>query len=176
MKYLLLILAISTHMTFAQTRLTFGKTMAEVIKVYPELESTVNEKTTQLQRAETQHGLDGKWSYNFKDKKLDWMKWSKYNDQLNDSNFAACLWAARKLIEDYTLEFGKPAVFVTGDTTFVDPFKKHHLGYDVIQARWNDANGMKINIYFKFFGGKDLYTFIVAVNMFPKEYPYWRYR
>lgn len=170
MKYLLILFtAITAHMTHAQNRLAIGMTMEECTRIYPGLESNVHEKSTQVKRPETLHGLEGHWTYNFEDTRLKWMQWSRYNDQVSDSNFAQCLSAARHLIDDYTLEYGKPNVFVTGDTTFA----LKATGYDVIQARWNDAKGMKINIYFKFLGGKTPYTFLVAVKQFDKSYPYW---
>ncbi len=156
---------------FTQSKATIGMTMARVKKIYPDMEMSASGNTTTLTRPETLYGIDGKWGYQFKNQKLIWIYFDKYIDELNDNNFRKCLSATRHLIKDYTKRYGKPDTTITGNTKFIDPYKKHHWGYDVLEARWKDKNGMKINIKFKFMGSKGEYHFIVDINYFDKKDP-----
>jgi hypothetical protein len=55
----------------------------------------------------------------------------------------------------------------------VDPLKKMHYGYDVLEARWKNYGGQKMKVEFTFFGSKGDYQFIVMITHFDKDYPYY---
>ena len=162
---------ISIHL-FAQSKANIGMSIKEVSKLYPKTNSSAYENTITLSMTDTLYGLPGEWGFRFENNKLNWIHFSKYIDDIEKPNFDKCLNVTEKLIQDYSKAFGKPDTTIIGDTTFVDPYKKHHWGYDVIEARWNNSNGMKIKVEFTFFGGKGEYHFIVTINYFDKEYPY----
>lgn len=174
MKYLLIILILFSSFiyTFAQPNVTIGMTMEEVNKIYPGLKSGTYENTTTLERPVNLYGLDDAWGYRFEGEKLTWIFFHKYIDELNDTNFKKCLSATKHIIKDYTVLYGDPDTTITGDTTFIDPYKKHHWGYDVIEARWKNYNNMKVKVEFTFMGGKGEYHFLVSINYFDKNYPY----
>ena len=175
MKYFItiLILLFSGIGAFAQSDVTIGMSIDEVKKIYPDLKSSTYENTITLERPDNLYGLDDSWGYRFEKGKLKWIYFHKYIDELNDSNFQKCLFATRQLIKDYTSLYGSPDSTITGDTTFIDPYKdKHHWGYKVIEARWKIYNDMKMKIEFTFMGGKGEYHFIVSINVFDKNYPY----
>ena len=160
-------------LTFAQEKVTIGMTIEDVRKIYPNLKTATYQNETTLSRPEKLYGLDGSWGYRFKGNKLDWIFFDTYFNDINTINFSLCLSATRQLIIDYTKIYGKPDSTIIGDTTFIDPIKKKHWGYDVMEVRWKNYNGMKIKIEFTFMGGKGEYAFLVKINYFEKNYPYY---
>lgn len=157
---------------FAQSKARIGMSIEEVKNLYPKSESAAYENTITLSFSDTLYGLPGDWSYRFENNKLNWIHFTKYIEEITKPNFDKCLSATNSLIKEYTMAFGKPDTTITGNKKFVDPYKKHHYGYDVIEVRWNNYNGMKVKVEFTFFGGKGEYHFIVTINYFDKDYPY----
>lgn len=156
----------------AQPEVRIGMSMDEVKKAYPNTTSASYQNTITLSQPDTLYGLADEWGYRFEDNKLEWIFFHKYIDELNSENFRKCLSATASLMKEYADAFGLPDSVIVGDTTFVDPYVNHHWGYDVIEAQWNNAEGMKISIEFTFMGGKGEYHFLVKVNIFDKGYPY----
>lgn len=159
--------------SFAQSKASIGMTMDEVKKIYPGMESNSYQATITLSRTEDLYGIDGTWGYRFEGDKLNWIHFDKYIDKINEKNFEKCLTATKQIIADYTRLYGNPDTTITGNTKFIDPYKEKHWGYDVLEARWKDHNGMKIKVEFTFMGGKGQYNFLVKINYFDKSYPYY---
>ena len=156
----------------AQSKAVIGMTIAKVKKIYPDIKNELYDKTTTLSRPEILYGLDGSWGYRIEKEKLDWIYFSKYIDEINEPNFKKCLKAAKQLIKDYTKKYGVHDSSITGNTKFIDPYKTRHWGYHVIEARWKNYQGMKLNVEFTFMGGKGSYHFLVKLNYFGKDYLY----
>lgn len=167
-----LILVLSSVNLFGQSKAKIGMSMEDVQKLYPKTESGSYQNTITLSFLDTLYGISGEWGYRFENNKLNWIHFDKYINEINQANFDLCLKATKQIIKDYSKVFNSPDTLITGTTSFVDPIKKHHYGYDVMEARWNNYNGMKIKVEFTFFGGKGDYQFIVIINYFEKEYPY----
>lgn len=177
MKYFLsaLILFSINLITFAQSKAIIGMTIDEVKKIYPD----ATENKNILSRSENIYGLDiygvggGGWSYFFEKGKLTTIRFDKYigeeNTKITSKSFEKCLSATNQLIKGYTEQYGNPDTTIIGNTKFVDPHKKRHWGYDVIEAQWKDYKGMKIKIRFDFFGDKGIYNLIVTINYFNKN-------
>ena len=122
----------------------------------------------------TLHGVAGQWVYSFDEGKLDWYTFSRYWNEEGEvtlENFDKGLSAARALIAFYTARLGKPQASSEKNTRFVDPHKKHHWGYDVIEARWATPEG-KLKVSFDFHGGKGHYFLLLKLGVFKKDYPY----
>ena len=147
--------------------------LEEVRKLFPNAIESKYEKTITLVQADTIHGLADAWEYNFIDGKLKSMSFSKYIDVISEANFKKCLKATKEIISDYTLLYDAPDEETEGKQKFVDPYKEHHYGYDVLEVRWKNASGQKVKVEFTFFGGKGEYHFIVVINHFEKDYPYY---
>lgn len=143
-----------------------------VKKVHPNYKESKYENSVTLTKKEKLPKGEADWGYRFDNNKLDWIYYQKYVHELNEKNFNDCLAEARRLIAGLTEEFGSADFMQEGQTKFVDPAKKHHWGYKVIEARWNNAKGMKIKVEFTFMGGKGQYAFLVKENRFGKDYPY----
>lgn len=161
-----------TFTLYSQPGATIGMTMDEVNKVIPGMKSGTYQNTTTLERPVNLYGLDDSWGYRFKNDTLEWIFFQKYMDEINDTYFKKCLTATRSIIKDFTKLYGKPDTTMAGDTTFIDPYKKRHWGYDVLEVHWNNYNNMKIKVGFTFMGGKGEYHFLVTINYFDKSYPY----
>ncbi len=156
----------------AQNNVHIGMSEAELQSEFKNLEQSTYENTVTYTRPDTLYGLDSEWGYKFEDHKLNWIYFMRYEDELTDANFKSYLEACEKLIKDYTRIYGVPDSIINGDKTFKDPYIERHWGYDVLEARWYDADGMKIKIRFTFMGGKGEYHFILTIDMFDKSYPY----
>jgi hypothetical protein len=156
---------------FAQS-VTIGMTLDEVGKIYPNMKMSTSQNTTTLERPDTLFGLSDSWGYRFEGDTLTWMFFHKYLDEINEANFRKCLSATQELIKEYTLFYGNPDTTMVGDTTFRNPYQQKHWGYEVLEARWNEARGMKIKIEFTFMGGKGEYNLLVKIHYFDKNYPY----
>lgn len=156
----------------SQSKATIGMSMEEVKELYPKTQPSYYNNSVTLSFNDTLYGLPGEWGYRLENNKLNWIHFDKYINEIEKPNFDKCLKVTKKLINDYTKTFGNADTTIIGDTTFVDPFVKHHWGYNVIEARWNNYKEMKVKIEFAFFGGKGEYHFIVAINYFDKNYPY----
>lgn len=149
-----------------------GMKVSDFALVFPKLFPNGIALSGQWERKEKLYELDGSWNYDFLNGKLDWYSYDKYLNEINESNFTKSLNAAKSLINDYTKIYGKPDTTIIGNTNFVNPREKHHWGYDVIEAKWYNANGMKIKIEFTFMGGKGEYHFLVKIEHFGKDYQY----
>jgi hypothetical protein len=172
MKYIWIILFLSfPSINLAQEKAAIGMTIKEFKKTYPLAKSDSNENGITFSRLDTLYSLSEEWGYRFKEGKLNWIFFMKYIDEIKEANFKRCLYATRQLINDYTHHIGKPDTTAIGDTNFIDPYKKRHWGYEVMEARWKNYNGMKVKIEFTFLGGKGEYSFLVKVNYFDKAYP-----
>jgi hypothetical protein len=174
MKYswIAIILFSVSNNIIAQSKAIIGMTQNEVKKIYPDVETSSYQNTITLSRHETIYGLDGGWGYQFEEGKLNWIYYNKYIDEITDTNFKLCLAATKQIIKDYTKLYGNPDTTITGKEKFIDPYTKPHWGYNVLEARWKDSKGMKINVRFTFLGGKGQYHFLVKINYFDKTYPY----
>ncbi len=154
--------------TIISKKLYPGMSVTQFKKVCPKLSP---KDTGQIYLDETIHGLDGKWSFEFKDGKLAWTMYNfyiqKYED-LNEKNFNKCLKATEKIIADLTKLYGKPTDVEEGTKKFRDPAKDHHWGYEVIKATWKKEN-YEIKARFKFFGGKGEYFFLVNMEFMQGE-------
>jgi len=155
-----------------KNRVSIGIDMYLFKMVYPKVIPANTPSTGQWGRVDTLYGLPGSWAYNFTDGKLDWCIWDKYIDSLSQANFDKCLAATKALIKKYTLDYGKPIEYKVVDTTYKDPYKQHHWGYDVIYAKWK-TDKIKFKIEFTFLGGKGDYHFLVKMGFFDQDYPYW---
>ncbi|MEI6123536.1 MAG: hypothetical protein WCQ95_07890 [Bacteroidota bacterium] len=154
-------------------RFCVGMNVNDFAKTFPQLFPNGIGITGQWGRPETLYGLVGSWVYNFKAGKLNWMMFDAYNDNITQAHFDTCLKATRQLIADYTKQCGKPTSTTLGDTNFTDPALHRHWGYDVIKTVWKNYKGQKIIIQFTFMGGKGEYAFLVNINFFDKDYPYY---
>lgn len=156
----------------AQKPASIGISKTKFIQLYPELTSVIYEKTETYSIPDTLFGLDDKWGYRFEKDTLTWIYFHKYIDDITKENFELCLNSTDRIIAEFTELFGQPDTLIVGNRNYVDPYENWHWGYDVTEARWNNVNEMKIKVGFDFFGGKGMFNFIVSVNYFDKNYPY----
>jgi len=168
-----LFLISSALLTTAQMKAKIGISISDFKKLYPDTKSAVYQNSVTFSLQDTIYKIDGEWGFRFENNKLDWIHYSRYYKDINETAFKKCLSAASSLIKDYSVFYGNPDELITGDTTFTDPYKKRHWGYDVIEARWKNVDGMKIKIEFTFMGGKGEYCFLFKINYFSKDYPYY---
>ena len=141
-----LILLLTSFNALSQPDVVIGMTIDQVKKIYPDSEVLRYANTVSLKKPESLQGLNGTWDFRFVDGVLDWISWSVYVDEITESNFEEILRAVNKLTKDYARKYGEPDQVSIGDTTFKDPYKKLHYGYDVIETRWNNWRGMRIDI------------------------------
>jgi hypothetical protein len=151
---------------------TVGMPRKELIAVFPRFAEEQFKGKDVLCRGAEIWGLTDDFCFRLKNDSVEWMYFHNYIDDLTKDNFKLCLSATRGIISDYTGIYGAPDTVITGDTTFVDPYVKHHWGYNVLEARWYDAYGQKIGVEFTFMGGKGEYALLVTINYFDKNYPY----
>lgn len=170
--FAVLILLSSCFTIYSQSKVVIGMSTNEFNKIYPSLNNIRYENESTYTRADNIYGIENEWGYRFENDKLNWIYFMNYIDSLDENNFHKCLTAAQNVIKDYTQQYGKPDTVIIGDTTFVDPYVKIHWGYDVIEARWENYNNMKIKVEFTFMGGKGGYHFLFKINYFDKSYPY----
>lgn len=116
----------------------------------------------QFGKEEKLMGMNGNWSYTFKNSKLDWLLWNHYAGKYDQTTFMNCLRATRGIIADYSKVYGSPTM-VSDDTKYRDPLKDHHNGYEVIKAVW-DKGTYTIEISFDFMGGKGGYDLLVKIE------------
>lgn len=169
MFYLLLMFFSLNHLPDAK----IGMPINEFKALHPKAEFTVYETETTFVLPDTLLETPIEWGYRFKEKGLDWIYMSHYSDALNAENFEHCLEMAKNLIAATEKKYGAASSKEEGTLFFIDPYKdKHHWGYKVLEARWKEVNGMKIKVEFVFMGGKGEYSFLVKMNVFDKDYPY----
>lgn len=161
------------NLTSAQVNVTIGMKLSDFKRIYPNIKSSPYQETTAFSWNGTIYGLNGDWYYRFEKEKLNWIHFSQYLDSITENNFKKCLNATKKIIKEYTKTSGKPDTTIAGNQKYIDPNKKRHWGYNVLEARWKDYNGMKVKVEFDFMGGKGLYKFLVKIDYFDKDYPYY---
>lgn len=169
---LILIFTLSMIFVKAQLPVHIGISQDELKSIYTNMEVSVYEKSSTYTRPDTLYGLDSEWGYRFNVDTLNWVFFMKYIDDINDSNFQICLNATEKIIKDYSKVLGTPDSLIVGDKTFIDPYEKRHWGYDVLEARWYNAENMKIKVRFSFLGGKGDYQFLLSIDFFDQSYNY----
>ena len=158
---------------FSQQKAKIGMSLEQAKKLYPKAKESKYQEEINLTHEDTIHGLVSAWGLNFKDDKLSWMMFNYYDGKLSETNFKKCLKATKEIIADYTKWYGEPDELITGNQKYVDPYKKKHWGYDVLEARWKNVNGEKMKVEFTFLGGKGEYQFLVVITHFHKDYPYY---
>lgn len=139
---------------------------------FPEAKEVTNKNNTVLKWKDTIYNLPDEWAIRFKNKKADWIHFHHYIKDFDIDKFNACLIATKSVMKDFEQEFGKPDEIEVGDTVYKDPYVKRHWGYDVIEARWNNTEGMKIKVEFQFFGGKGEYFLLFKIDFFDYNNPY----
>ncbi len=172
-KLLSILIFFSSTISFSQQKAKIGMSLHEAKKQYPYAKESKYQDEINLTVEDSLHGLVSAWGLNFKEDKLTWILFSKYIGELSDANFKKCLKATKEIIADYTKWYGEPDEEITGNQKYVDPYKKKHWGYDVLEARWKNVNGEKMKVEFAFMGGKGEYQLLVVVNHFHKDYPYY---
>lgn len=111
--------------------------------------------------------LDGKWVYDFKDKKLDWFVYSYYPEEVDKKTYDFLLRETKFLIKELTNVYGKPQ-----NVSKTQSYKGlKHYGYEVKGALWSTPK-MNIKLEFYFFGGKGEYFMFVKVEYQPPEYKF----
>ncbi len=147
------------------TSIQLGMSEAAFKQIYPGLKTTKYHSETNYHRPEIIEGVAVEWVYRFEKDHLNWVFLHHYSKELNKENFEICLKMAKKLIDEHTKIYGKPTL-KEGNLNFIDPYKdKHHWGYEVMEAQWLLESGDKLEIEFKFMGGKGVYTFLVKVEL-----------
>lgn len=144
-------------------KIYIGMPIKEFDRIFPGVIPENAGNDGQWSRPEKLYGLEGNWNYTFQNGTLDWFIYDNYIEEINEENFMHCLDATRKLITDYTEMYGQPQSHNEEKTEFIDPMKKRHFGYDVIQAVWQTDN-MKFSIEFTFLGSQGLYYFLVKMR------------
>jgi hypothetical protein len=172
-RLIILILASVFLQSFSQPLVKVGLSLDSVKKIYPYAVESKYQNTIILTINETIHGLTDSWTFNFERDTLRSMMFHKYINELNEANFEKCLKATKAIIKDYTEWFGDPDEEITGTLKFIDPHKKLHYGYDVLEARWKNVGGQKMKVEFTFMGGKGQYNLLVVITHFAKDYPYY---
>jgi hypothetical protein len=168
-----LLLLFSFIAGFSQPLVKVGVSLDSVKKIYPKAIESKYQNSIVLSVDDTIHGLTDSWNFNFEEGKLKYMMFNKYISELSEANFQKCLEATKAIIKDYTAQYGEPDEEITGTLKFIDPYKKHHYGYDVLETRWKNAGGQKIKVEFTFMGGKGQYNLLVTITHFDKDYPYY---
>ena len=148
-----------------------GMSINDFKTIYPEIVPENYKPTQSFKRKETIADIDGEWYYDFKDSRLKWFMFDRYFNEINQANFDKCLNASKEIITDYKKKYGAPIKIEEGETTFKDPYKERHWGYDVIKSVWQ-TDKMKILVEFHFMGGKGEYNFIVKIAFQDKDYKY----
>jgi hypothetical protein len=161
-----------TVAVMAQKNIHIGISESDLQSEFSNLEKSTYENSATYTRPDTLYGLDSKWGYRFEKNSLNWIYFMRYDSELNEANFNKHLEACEKLIKDYSKIYGTPDSLINGEKVFKDPYTEHHWGYDVLEARWYDADGMKIKIRFTFMGGKGEYNFLLTIDIFDKSYSY----
>ncbi|MBN2693776.1 hypothetical protein JXR93_03855 [bacterium] len=154
-------------------KIYIGMDIDSFAKVFPSLFQENIGLTGQWSRKDEIYELKGDWSYRFENGKLTWIHFATYIDDVNENSFNKSLSSTNKIITNYIKQYGKPDEVIVGKTKFIDPFKEKHWGYGVKEVRWKNVNGMKIKIEFSFMGVKGYYYFIVVINHFDKDYPFY---
>jgi hypothetical protein len=153
-----------------RSRIEPGMSLDAFLQVHPDLGRPAG-PDTQVTRTETRQGLDGTWTYEFEDGKLDWWVWDATIDELNEDNFRKCLEAASALIDEAKATSGSPVSLERGQTAFRDPKVQRHWGYDVVEAKWK-ADDVWFKISFRFKGAKGMYAFLVKSEFFRPGYEF----
>lgn len=159
--------------SFSQQKAKIGMSLQDVKTLYPNARESRYDKEINLTVEDTLHGVASAWSLNFSDDKLKWIMFNHYDAKLSEAGFKKYLKATKEIIADYTKWYGPPDEEIKGKQVYVDPYKKKHWGYDVLEARWKNVNGEKMKVEFTFLGGKGEYQFLVVITHFHKDYPYY---
>lgn len=115
--------------------------------------------------------INGTWTFNIKNRKLNWYMFNSYSDDITENQFKKYLAAYNELKKQLESKYGKAKEEKKHDTEFKDPYIKRHWGYSVIESVWvNDK--MKIKLEFKFMGGKGDYNFLLKVEFQDKDYEF----
>lgn len=171
-KVYLIMFSLLSFAASSQPKAKIGMSIDEVKALYPNANSVFNESNSVITQKETIYGLENEWGFRFRDEKVDWIYFHHYENDFNEENFAVFFNAAKKTIADYESIFGQADQIEIGDTVFKDPYIERHWGYDVITAKWTNAQEMKIKVQFHFAGGKAHYYLLFKIHFFDKEYPY----
>lgn len=146
------------------TDIKAGMSLQEFRKIYPNMP---NEPTHQWQRSAPFHGVNGKWTYDFKNGVLDWFACEMFDETPTRADFKRYLIVAQSIIGEYQDTFGAAQSMKHGKKVFVDPRKEPHRGYAVLSADWTLPQ-QKLEVSYDFAGVRGNYRLVIEV-MFKRK-------
>lgn len=144
-------------------KIELGISLKEFQQFYPERLSGEILQTKQYQYKENLQGLDGEWSYDFKDGQLDWFLWDFYDYNITEQNFEKTKQAYKNIIDNYKEIYGEPTEINSENENFKDPYTQRHWGYDVIKATWQTEN-FNFSVSLRFSGTRGDYYFLTKIE------------
>lgn len=111
----------------------------------------------------------GKWTYDFKNDKLNKYHFDACCEDVNRENFIFYLKNTKQVIDFFKKEYGEPFHFSSENQKFKDPFSSKHYGYNVLSGEWK-TNEMDFKIQFKFNGAAEDYNFLFKMEFYDSGY------
>lgn len=142
-------------------------TIDQFNKIIPEAKVTNPGPDQVCSKKETLSNIKGEWGWHFKNSKLNWVLYNKYDEDVNKTNFNKYLKSSKEIISQYKSIYGKPIKYEEKNMKFKDDW----LGYDVISAVWK-TDKMKIRLEFIVMGGKSPLMFLLKIEYQNIDYEY----
>ncbi|MCD4793029.1 MAG: hypothetical protein K8R54_07355 [Bacteroidales bacterium] len=144
-----------------------GMTIDQFNKIIPNAKVTNPGQNQVCSKEETLSNIKGEWGWHFKDSKLNWVLYDKYDENVNETNFNKYLKSSKEIISQYKSIYGEPIKYEEKNMKFKDDW----LGYDVISAVWK-TDKMKIRLEFIVMGGKSPLMFLLKIEYQNVDYEY----
>ncbi|MEY3443188.1 MAG: hypothetical protein RLZZ519_1469, partial [Bacteroidota bacterium] len=100
------------------------------------------------------NGLEGKWTFNFDEGKLTFAGFSHDDGEVSDNTIQGCMDAAEQVIDSLQYVYGAPNEYYTKESQYRGMEEDEANSMRMCEAKWRNANGMKIMVQCRQLRGK----------------------
>ncbi|MBP6641312.1 MAG: hypothetical protein KA293_13555 [Bacteroidia bacterium] len=127
-------------------RFWLGMHVQDFAKEFPELFPDGVQWAGQWQHDATENGLPGKWTFNFDEGKLTFAGFSHYDGEVSANSIQGCMNAAEQMIDSLQNVYGAPDEYYSKEIMYRGMEEMEANMLRMCEAKWRNANGMKIRV------------------------------
>jgi hypothetical protein len=141
-----------------------GMQVQDFAKVFPSLFPNGTDWTGQWQQATTEKDLAGVWTFDFDAGKLTHAAFLHFSEDLSSNSAIKCIQGTEEIIDSLQKVYGKPNAYYSRESESRGDQGMASISLRMLEAQWDNANGMKINIECMQFGGKSEPQYTVTLH------------
>jgi hypothetical protein len=149
--------------------LHLGMSLEAFAAMYPSLFPNGIQWEGQWQQRQKYAGINGHWTFDFRDGILNWVSYHSDSYEPDDQTFKRCRSSALQMITDNHLLYGNPDLKEDNFKRYEDIGPSNQHRRKLVWAEWKDVEGTKIDVSFDLSGGKSEPSMVVTMTFENKD-------